>query len=178
MKTTITEALAELATLDKRLPKKAADMLPYVARLEQIKDPFVKTGGSEKYLAEQRQSFSDLQVRKIMLRSAIAKANAETVIEVAGRSMSVADWLVWKRECYAPYVSMLKGLLGQAQGARAEAQKRGVALVTTNTASTPEDIVVNVDEQGLVNEIDGMEEVYGRLDGLLSLKNATTMIEV
>jgi hypothetical protein len=31
---TITEALAEIATIDKRLPKKGADMAEYVARFE------------------------------------------------------------------------------------------------------------------------------------------------
>lgn len=172
---TITEALAELATIDKRLPKKTQDLLPYVARLEQIKDPFIKTGGSEKYIVEQRQSFNDLQIRKINLRGAIARANAETMIAIGSREMSVADWLVWKRECYAPSRDLMKQLLAQAQGARAEAQKRGVALVMGGDAA-PEDIVVNLDEQALIAEIDELEDTFGRLDGLLSLKNATTTI--
>ena len=33
-------------------------------------------------------------------------------------------------------------------------------------------------EQKLISEIEELEELYGRLDGLLSLKNATTSIEV
>lgn len=173
---TVTEALAELATIDKRLTKKSQEMLPYVARLEQIKDPFVKTGGSEKYLAEQRQSFHDLIIRKIDLRGAIARSNAETMISIGSVEMSVADWLVWKRECYQVTLNMLRGLLSQAQGARAEAQKRGVALITVESKASPEDIIVNLDEQKLLEEIEQLEEDYGRLDGLLSLKNATTQV--
>ena len=172
---TITEALAELATIDKRLPKKIAEMLPYVARVEQIKDPFAKSGGSEKYLREQRQSVGDLLTRKVNLRAAIARANAETMIVVGKQEMSVGDWLVWKRECYAVYLDMLKKLLGQAQAARAEAVKRGVSL-TTDAKATPDDIIVNLDEQELIAQIDDLEETFGRLDGLLSLKNATTLV--
>jgi len=173
---TVTEALAELATIDKRLGKKSQDMLPYVARLEQIKDPFVKTGGSEKYLTEQRQSFHDLMMRKINLRGAIARANSETMIQIGRQEMSVADWLVWKRECYGVKSGMLKGLLSQVQGARTEAQKRGVGFVKQESVSVPEDIVVCLDEQALIEELDELEETYGRLDGLLSLKNATTTV--
>jgi len=173
---TITEALAELATIDKRLSKKSEEMKPYVAHDDQIKDPFIKTGGSEKYIVEQRQSFNDLQTRKINLRGAIARANAETMIQIGKQEMSVADWLVWKRECYGVKSGMLKGLLSHVQGARAEAQKRGVGFVKQESVSVPEDIVVCLDEQALIEELDELEETYGRLDGLLSLKNATTTI--
>jgi hypothetical protein len=173
---TITEALAEIATIDKRLPKKASDLIPYVARVEQVKDPMEKSGGSAKYLREQRQSFSDLLARKVALRAAIAKSNAETEITIAGKSMSVADWLVWKRECHVSLQNMRRGLLSQAQGARAAAQKQGVMLVKVGEGQ-PDDIVVNLDEGELLQEIDEAEEQFGLLDGLLSLKNATTFVE-
>jgi len=178
MKTTITEALAEIATIDKRLVKKPAEMLPYVARAEQLKDPFAKTGGSEKYLAEQRQSFGDLLVRKINLRASIARANSETMIIIGKLEMSVADWLVWKRECYDKQVDMLHGLLTSVQRARQNAQQSGATLVRVAEPTKPTDVIVCLDEQQLIEEIDSVEEMYGRLDGLLSLKNATTTIEV
>lgn len=178
MSTTITESLAEIATIDKRLPKKAADMVEYVARFEMLKDPLAKSGGSEKYLAEQLQSFDDLLQRKITLRAAIARANAETSITINGEEKTVADWLVWKRECYQHRLGMLRKLLAQAQSARQTATQKGVAIVKAGGEPGPEDVVVNIDEQGLLHDIDEMEEQYGRLDGLLSLKNATTIIEV
>jgi hypothetical protein len=170
---TITEALAEIATIEKRLSKKAADMQPYVARVEMVRDPFERNGGSAKYIAEERQSFDDLQKRKVALRAAIARSNAETVL----LDDTVANWLVWKRECYQSTKSMLNGLLAQVRTARSEAQKRGASIVSAGEGK-PEDIVVNVDEQKLIAEIEALDELYGRLDGLLSLKNATTFIEV
>jgi len=179
MKTTITEVLAELATIDKRLPKKAQELIPYVARAAQLKDPLSKSGGSERYIAAERQSFSDLLQRKIILRRVVAKANAETTIAIDGKEMSVADWLVWKRECYAPHLQMLQGLLGQAQGARQQAQQRGVALIRVEHEQVAsQDILVCLDERELIDEVAALEERFGRLDGLLSLKNATTSVEV
>jgi hypothetical protein len=175
---TITEALAEIATIDKRIPKKAADLVPYVARPEQVKDPFEKSGGSAKYLREQRQSHADLLLRKINLRAAIARANAETMIAIGGQEMSVADWLVWKRECYGPENDLLKGLLAQAQYARNQAQQKGVMLVKVGDASSPDDIIVNLDEQALIADAEALQEKFGLLDGLLSLKNATVTIDV
>lgn len=176
MKTTITEALAELATIDKRLPKKAAQMFQYVARPEQLKDPLVKTGGSEKFIDEERQSYGDLLIRKINLRAAIARANAETMLNIDGREMSVADWLVWKRECYEPQYTLLNGLLQQVHSARSQA--RQVSQQNTQNRNEPIELIISLDEQALIGELDALTDTYGRLDGLLSLKNATTTIEV
>jgi len=178
MATTITEALAELATIDKRLDKKARDISPYVARLDLVRDPLERNGGSAKYITEERQSFGDLLKRKIALRAAIAKSNAETALPTLDEKMSVADWLVWKRECYSHQKTMLNSLLSQARNARSEAQKQGVNIVSASEQGRPNDIVVNVDEQRIIEELEELEELYGRLDGLLSLKNATTTIEV
>ncbi len=175
---TITEALAEIATIDKRLPKKADEMLPYVARVEQVRDPFLDQGGSAVYITRERQSFNDLQKRKIALRAAIAKANAETTIVVNGKERTVADWLVWKRECYSATVRMLNGLLNHVRAIRREAQQKGVTLVNVDQKAQADDVVVNVDEQKLIEELDALEETFGKLDGLLSLKNATTLIEL
>lgn len=174
---TITEALAEIATIDKRIPKKAEELIPYVAQPGFAKDPMEKSGGSARYIAEQRQSHADLLGRKLELRRQIAKANAEHLIVVGGREQSIADWLVWKRECYAPEKLLLDKLLAQAQGARAEAVKRAVKLVSESSGEpTQEDIVVHVSEEELIEEIDALETLFGTLDGLLSLKNATIVI--
>lgn len=173
---TITEALAEIATIDKRLPKKAEQMANYVARVDALRDPLERSGGSAKFIGQERQSFADLLSRKVELRRAIAKANAETTVVIDGQERSVADWLVWKRECYKPHLDMLRALLTNAQQARAHATQHGVALVKVGDATKPEDVIVNVDEQKLLVDIETLEETYGRLDGLLSLKNATTQV--
>lgn len=174
---TITEALAEIATIDKRLPKKLADMVPYVARPDQVRDPFERSGGSEKYLREERQSYQDLLRRKIELRAAVAKANAQTTLDVDGTTMTVADWLVWKRECYQATRDLLEGLIDQARRARQLAQQHGGAVLTKNASGETGDVVVSVDERALVADLDALTEHFGKLDGLLSLLNATTYID-
>jgi hypothetical protein len=175
---TITEALAEIAIIDKRLEKKRQDVLPYVARLDMVRDPFEREGGSAEFIAQQRQSFTDLLQRKIRLRAAIAKANAETFLPGL-EGMSVADWLVWKREGYEVQHAMLSGLLAKVRSARMEAQRQGTSLLAGPVESArPNDIIVNINERELVEELEALEEMHGKLDGLLSLKNATTVITV
>ena len=45
-KLTITEALAEIKTVEKRIQKKREAILPFVFRQEMLRDPHEKDGGS------------------------------------------------------------------------------------------------------------------------------------
>ncbi len=65
---------------------------------------------------------------------------------------------------------------------RDQAKRQGHTVIQSNVASVsqdskPTDYIVNVDEAALAKEIEDMEETLGVLDGQLSLKNATTLIE-
>ncbi len=40
----------------------------------------------------------DLEQRAVALRRAIQSANDKTVLAIGGSEMSIADWLVWRRE--------------------------------------------------------------------------------
>ena len=60
---------------------------------------------------------------------------------------------------------------------RQDAMRKGI-MVTAGKAESPQDIVVNINEQELAQEIEGLEETLGLLDGQLSLKNATITLEV
>lgn len=95
---TITEALADLKTIAKRIEKKCDFILASLARPEGARDPLEKEGGAEKRVAEERQAIHDLQEYMIKVRRAIQKANESTSITVEGESRSIADWLVWRRE--------------------------------------------------------------------------------
>jgi hypothetical protein len=178
MKTTITEALAEIATIDKRVTKKVDDIVPYVVRSNAVRDPFLQDGGSDDYIARQRQSIDDLLERKIALREAIAKVNAETVLDIGGTSRTMADWLVWRRDVYNVEKSMLSSIMRRVQQARELARKEGVGISTQTSEKFSNDLVVCVDEQGVIERLDKLEEMYGRLDGALSLRNATSTVEV
>lgn len=63
---------------------------------------------------------------------------------------------------------------------RQHAQQKGAAIINASVVdhgAKPTDIVVNIDEQKLSSEIEEFETILGELDGVLSLKNATVMIQ-
>lgn len=177
--TTITEALAELKTIAKRIEKKKEFVLTYLARVEAIKDPLEREGGSVQKVAAERQAIRDLQERTIAIRRAIQSANESNAISVNGDSRSIADWLVWRREVAPGQKELLEKIRAGVNHARGQAQKRGTRLVESSAdAQAPEDVVINVSESELASQIEKMETVLGTLDGQLSLKNATVTVEV
>ena len=97
-KLTITEALAEIKTINKRLQTKRQNTLQYVARDARVKDPLEREGGSVEFLKRERQSIKDLEQRVVAIRTAIQRSNLETRTTIAGRELSIAEWLTWRRE--------------------------------------------------------------------------------
>jgi hypothetical protein len=175
---TITEALAEIKTVQKRINKKQEFIQAYLLRQEQFKDPLEGDGGCRVVVGKERQAIADLEQRIVDLRLAINAANEETVLSVNGVEKSIAEWIVWRREVAPGAQNFLRKLNATIQSARQEAMRRGVTVVQDEGAAGSEDVIVNVDESTLATEIEGMEEVLGILDGQLSLKNATTAISV
>lgn len=177
MNITITEALAEIKTIGKRLDKKRQNVLLYLARQEGIKDPLEKEGGSAAFVAAERQSIADLGSRIVDLRRGIQKANEATSVTLGGKTRTIADWLIWRRDVAASEGSFLAQIRQQLNAVREQARKNGSGVVASSAeANTPADFVVNVNEQDLASQIEAHEEILGQLDGQLSLKNATTPI--
>lgn len=177
MNITITEALAEIKTIGKRLDKKRQNVLLYLARQEGIKDPLEKEGGSAAFVAAERQSIADLGSRIVDLRRGIQKANEATSVTLGGKTRTIADWLIWRRDVAASEGSFLAQIRQQLNAVRDQARKNGSGVVASSAeANTPADFVVNVNEQDLASQIEAHEEILGQLDGQLSLKNATTPI--
>lgn len=174
---TITEALAEIKTIGKRVQKKRAFVRDYIYRQEALKDPFQKEGGSVLMIQRGVQSIRDLEERLISLRRAIAKANEETVVSIKGQERTIADWLVWAREVAPQQTAFLNEVSALISGVRQEAMRRG-ASVSLAEGQRPQDFVVNIDEQKLAESIEELEEIKGTLDGQLSLKNATVFVEL
>lgn len=178
---TITEALAELKTLEKRIEKKRQFILLYSTRYEGLRDPLSKDGGSPKVLAQELQSIDDLTTRHIKIRTEIQKSNHETKITVGDLTRSVAEWLTWRKEVATGEKNFLSSLIRTITQARHTAQTKGgsvVSAIATTAESKPTDLVVNIDEGLLGKEDERIEEILGSLDGQLSLRNATTTIEL
>lgn len=180
---TITEALAEVKTINKRLEKKRASVLPYLARDLRVKDPFESKGGSESFIKAERQGIHDLQTRIIGIRTAIQKKNLATNLTIGGITRSVSDWLTWRREIADGEKMFLATLNQGLKTFRADLQRKGGTIKTATSqvenfdASAPPEMVINVDEKHLLESLEGIETVLGELDGKLSLINATTFIE-
>jgi hypothetical protein len=175
---TITEALAELKTIGKRVDSKSAAMLQYVYRQEGVRDPLEKTGGSEAYLRSESQSIRDLLARMVLLRAAISAANAATSITILSRTMTIANWLIWRREVAPIERAVLNKLSAQVASARQLAQRSGVIAAKPGEASQAADFVINLDEAALHTQSEELTEILGTLDGQLSLKNATVLVNL
>lgn len=174
---TITEALAEIKTVQKRIEKKREFVLGFLARQDGIKDPLEKDGGSFQAIVRERQAIADLEGRIIAIRRGIQRANDTTTITINGAERSIADWLAWRRDVAPGYQQFLGRIRQQINGVRDQARKQGVNMVfATAQAEKPQDFVVNINEQDLAAEIERIEDTLGQLDGQLSLKNATVQI--
>lgn len=180
MTMTITEALAEIKTIGKRLEKKKLFVQGYLWRQEGLKDPLAKEhGDSQTAIKSERQAVRDLQKRIIQIRTAIQKANTDTILTVADTTQTMAEWLIWKREVAPDHQQFLRDISNRLQQMRTDVQRKGLSVVnTSDLAKSPQDMIVNIDEHELAQEIEKLEEVLGNLDGQLSLKNATVMVEV
>src|SRR5579863_1653454 len=60
---TITEALAEIKTINKRLESKRESVRNYIARDVRVRDPLEKEGGSAEFIKRERQAIIDLEER-------------------------------------------------------------------------------------------------------------------
>jgi hypothetical protein len=176
---TITEALAEIKTIGKRLDSKRTSINPYLIRQEGVRDPLEKKGGSEKFISEERQSIADLENRIIELRRGIQQANDNTQVTINGTSRSISEWLTWRRDVAPNQRTFLAQLRNTLNGFRTQARQKDAALIsaTAITAETkPTDYIVNIDEAQLSADLESIEDTLGQLDGQLSLKNATITI--
>lgn len=177
-KLTITEALAELKTIDKRAAKKHEFIKQYLMRPRQMMDPHEKDGGSPTILIRERQSLFDLLERRVRIRTAITKANSTETITVNGKTRTIAEWLTWRRDV-APLVGKQLAELAQGiQQVRAQLRAKGVALTASGEGQGDNDVLVNINEKELSESIENHETTLGTLDGQFSLKNATIVVEV
>ena len=173
----ITEALAEIKTIAKRIEKKQAYITANLARQEGAKDPLEKGGGSVAVLTQERQAVADLQTRIIALRCGIHLANDATSVTIGDDTRTISDWLTWRREVAPQVKTFLGGLSIGLKGLRDNAKRQGFSVVpASGPTSAPTDIIVNIDEAALAAEVEKLEFTLGTLDGQLSLKNATVPI--
>jgi len=174
---TITEALAEIPTIEKRIEKKMEFILNYLYRQSSVRDPHEKDGGSSMLIAREKQAIADLHKRLITIRSVIQKANSENTITINDQTRTIVDWLTWRREIAPKEQKFLQDLIAKINEMRQLAATQGVS-VTDKDSGFSSDYVVNINERKLAEEIEELETTLGTLDGQLSLKNATIVLDL
>lgn len=175
---TITEALAELKTIAKRVEKKRETIGAYLMRQEAFKDPLEKDGGSAVMIQRERQAITDLGARHVAIRMAIQRANQVTPITVEGETKMLAEWLTWRKEIAPSLQSHIRTLRAAIDNVRKQALQKGAAVLNAGAEAKPADVLVNIDEAALATEAERVEAILGGLDGQLSLKNATVLLDV
>lgn len=188
MSLTITEALAEIKTIGKRLEKKRAGVLSNLGRDARLKDPL--EGGSVEYIKQERQAIGDLERRVVAIRTAIAASNLRTTATVEGVTLTVFEWLSWRRDVSEGQKQFLGQLSQAIRQVREKVQRDGgrtvaasAASVAVSTAITEGgkpaiEVLINLDERELLEQEEALQKRLGDLDGKLSLLNAITTIEV
>jgi DNA repair exonuclease SbcCD ATPase subunit len=176
---TITEALAEIKTIEKRINSKREFIKTYAIRIESLKDPLEKDGGSAKLIEQEFQAIDDLEQRLVKLRREIAFKNDLTFVEVEGVNNSIAHWLVWRREVAPRKRAFLSSLRQHILMFRDQARRQYVHRYTKDDEIDQQlEVIVNVREQELAQLQEKFENILGQLDGKLSLKNATVTLDV
>jgi hypothetical protein len=174
----ITEALAELKTIEKRLTKKREYVRLYLYRPDGLRDPLEKEGGSQEVIKRELQAIEDLSKRVVAIRVAIQRTNLNTPLTVSDTTMSIAEWLAWRKEVSSNEQSFVAQMRHTIQTARNQAISKGASVIQPgSTAVAPNDIHVNVAEGKLSIDAERLEVILGNLDGQLSLKNATVQVE-
>jgi hypothetical protein len=178
-KTTVTEAMAELKLIAGKVNKKREFVLKNIARIEKLRDPLEKDGGSPEVLAKEMQAVKDLEERFVKIRQAIWRSNLETKIEICGVTRTITEWLAWRREIAQGNATFLANLASSVASARSEARKRGVELREKDTeGASPDDVVIHVNEMEIQKDQESVSDILAKLDGQLSVKNATVAIEI
>lgn len=176
---TITEGLAEIKTVVKRLAEKRQFILDHLSRRADTIDPLARqgSGSSEKAVLEALQSHSDLCNCIVTIRRAIRRANEATEVTVSGHTMSIADWLVWRRESLVQQNSTNVAIQQQIRVLRSSMTKAGGSV---NPKEDPKgsDMLLHINEKALATNIEELAAIETTLDGALSLANATIQIEL
>lgn len=177
MEITITEALAELKTIAARIKKNRDAIVRYSFRPGDRKDPLEKEGGSEKFVAEKRQAISDLQKRFVDIRTAIMSVNLVTKLTLHDQTMSLQEWLTWRRDISVGEMQFLTAMTTTLDQHRRQVPAQTYRRPEEPAAETPQ-LVVAFSEKTLAEETEKLQQLIGDLDGKLALMNATVKIDL
>lgn len=173
---TITEALSEVNLVKKKLEHKKKNALTLLTKPDHLPDVYAAQGGSAAFLKSETQSIDDLYRRLIRIRSAISKANIENDITLGGRTLSIHDWLTWKREVSKDETSFINTVVSMTKAQIEEVGKNPRVFEDAEGKKQLLKVQSNVDYPAFIKKQEEMAVLFEQLDGKLSLKNATIVV--
>lgn len=177
-KLTITEALSEINLIKKKIAKKKETILATLVIASHLPDPHEKHGGSESFVKQEMQSIQDLSDRLIRIRSAIAEANVKNEIQISDAKSSIYDWLTFKREIADDMINFTQSVVKQVETHNTRVSNQPQVYKTDDGKTQLVEYKVNIDQTEWIKKNENYVEKKEKLDGQLSLKNATIVIEI
>ena len=175
---TITEALSEINLIKKKLEHKKKSVMNLLVRADHMKDPYEDQGGTPAFLLREVQALCDLEDYFIRIRSGISQANLSNLITIGGLSKTIHDWLTWKREISKEQVSFVNTIVHQVKETLDISGKKPQVYADAEGKTHLVHYKVNLDYPAWVKKQEHLAEIFEKLDGQLSLKNATIVIKV
>lgn len=177
-RTTITEALAEVKLIEKKLIKKRELVLANLTRFAHMKDPMEADGGTAAFVEREHQAMRDLQTRLEKIRCSIADANLKTEVTVGETTKSMFEWLTWKREVAPGYLNFLKQAHLSTKSAIDNQNSRPGVVTDSEGKQKLAELILNVNYLDYIRQAEKANDLLEQLDGQLSLKNATVLINI
>ncbi len=177
-KITITEALSELNLIKKKIDKKKEMILANLAKVKHVPDPYAKQGGGAQANLNELQGIKDLSTRLIRIRGSIAQANLNNKISINGHELSIHDWLTWKREIAPLKQKFFLDLCQKTKQNMDHWAKTPQVFKDEEGKTHLAEYESNIDYADIMKEAEHLGDCLEKLDGQLSLRNATIVIDV
>ncbi len=178
MTMTITEALAELKLITNKVAKKQEWVLQNLVKPKHIADPLVDKGGLVAVMKQEMQAINDLQTRAVVIRRSIMASNIATQATVLEVTKTIYEWLVWKKDIAQNKNRFLSSIYANTKREFDKIANQPQAAKTDDNKTILIELEANTDYMQCTTDAAYIQEILDKLDGVLSLKNATTTIEV
>ena len=175
---TITEALAEIKLINDKIQKKQSFVLGNLTRVRQVADPLASKGGTSVVIASEVQSIADLETRLAKIRTAIMLANLNNTAECGGETKSLYEWLIWKREVAGKRSQFYNQIYNDTKRKVDEIQRQPQLFKADGDKPVLVELEASLPYMDYAAKYSSVVETLNKLDGILSLKNATVMVEV
>jgi hypothetical protein len=148
-------------------------------KIKQAPDSMAADGGIKQVIQNELQSISDLEDRLCALRWAIMRTNTSENIEIMGKIRTLYGWLVWRKEIANNQKYFYKQIYDVTKAEMDTLAKTPrLYKPSDDSTATLVEIEPNLDYMSYAAKAATVGEILDKLDGILSLKNATLLVDV